>query len=95
MTKPSYLEQLKQLVSSAFEKAESKEDIDRCSQIEQAIKGVESEQSALMERNKELIASYKEAILHPGVTDKAPDQDVTTVTPSKVTFEDFIASQLK
>lgn len=81
MSKPSYLEQLKQLVSSAFEKAESKEDIDRCSQIEQAIKAVENEQTELMEKNKELIASYKEAVMHPGITStKAPE--VTDPKPS-------------
>lgn len=93
MSKPSYLEQLKQLVSSAFENAESKEDIDRCSQIEQAIKGVEGEQTALMEKNRELIASYKEAILHPGVTEKREEEP--TDGPKQIpTFEDFIAKSL-
>ena len=92
--KQSYLEQLKSLVSSAFEGAESKEDIDRCSQIEQAIKGVESEQSDLMEKNRELISAYKDAVLHPGVTKEQEEEPTTLNKPQSLTFEDFIASQI-
>ena len=92
--KQSYLEQLKSLVSSAFEGAESKEDIDRCSQIEQAIKGVESEQSELMEKNKELISAYKDAVMHPGVTKEQEEEPTTFNKPQSLTFEDFIASQI-
>lgn len=92
--KQSYIEQLKSLVSSAFEGAESKEDIDRCSQIEQAIKGVESEQSELMEKNKELISAYKDAVMHPGVTEKAEEEPTTLKTPQSLSFEDFVASQI-
>lgn len=94
MKNKSYLQQLKELVSSAFEGAESKEDIDRCSQIEQAIKGVEGEQSDLMEKNKELIAAYKDAVMHPGISEKRDSEPTDMPAAKSVSFEDFIASQI-
>lgn len=94
MPKTNYLEQLKQLVSSAFADAESKEDIDKCSQIEQAIKAVESEQTELMEKNKELISAYKDAVMHPGVSKEKEPEPTTLKTPQSLSFEDFVASQI-
>lgn len=95
MKSKSYLEQLKELVSTAFKDAESKEDIDRCSQIEQAIKGIEGEQSDLMDKNKELIAAYKDAVMHPGISETKGEDPVDQPASKPVTFEDFIASQIK
>lgn len=95
MKKTSYLEQLKSLVSSAFEGAESKEDIDRCSQIEQAIKGVEGEQSALIEKNRELISAYKDAVMHPGISKEPEPEPTTPNTVKSLTFEDFVTENLK
>ena len=71
-----YLEELKKRVAEAFENASEKADIDNLSAINASIKAVEAEQSRLMAKNKELIAAYKDAVTHPGISgkeDKAMD----------------------
>jgi nucleoside-triphosphatase THEP1 len=73
-----YLDELKKRVAAAFENATEKQDIDNLSSINAAIDGLQNEQEQLMAKNKELIAAYKDAVMHPGLSKEQP-KDVTDV----------------
>ena len=91
----NYLEELKKRVAAAFEKATGKEDIDNLSSINTTIGLVEQEQNQLMAKNKELIAAYKEAVLHPGISKQAA-KEPTDVPPVQQApdFAAFVAQEL-
>lgn len=74
----NYLDELKKRVSAAFENATGKQDIDNLSSINAAIDGLQIEQEQLMAKNKELVAAYKDAVMHPGLSKEQP-KDVTDV----------------
>lgn len=93
----NYLDELKQRVAEAFKDATEKADIDNLSAINTTIGLVETEQNQLMAKNKELIAAYKEAVLHPGVSkQKDETMDPTNVpeAPKMPDFADFIAQNM-
>lgn len=93
----NYLEELKQRVAEAFENATEKTDIDNMTAINTSIKMVEAEQDQLMAKNKELIAAYKEAVMHPGISGKMDEKmDPTNVpeSPKMPDFADFIAQNM-
>ena len=91
----NYLEELKKRVAAAFENATGKEDIDNLSSINTTIGLVEQEQTQLMAKNKELIAAYKEAVLHPGISKQAA-KEPTDVPPVQQApdFAAFVAQEL-
>ena len=93
----NYLDELKQRVAEAFKDATEKKDIDNMSSINAAIDCVSQEQEQLMAKNKELIAAYKEAVMHPGVSGKEDkNMDPTNVpeAPRMPDFADFIAQNM-
>ena len=93
----NYLEELKKRVAEAFKDATEKKDIDNMSSINAAIDCVSQEQEQLMAKNKELIAAYKEAVMHPGVSGKEDkNMDPTNVpeAPKMPDFADFIAQNM-
>lgn len=85
----NYLEQLKKLVSAQFENAQSKEDIERCAVINDTISKVEQEQAELMQKNSDLLASYKDAIKHQSFNDPAK-VPTDPVAPKARTFEEAL-----
>ena len=91
----NYLEELKKRVAAAFENATDKAGIDNLSAINTTIGLVEQEQNQLMAKNKELIAAYKEAVLHPGISKQAakepPDVPPVQQAPD---FAAFVAQEL-
>lgn len=91
----NFLEELKTRVAAAFENATDKADIDNLSAINTTIGMVEKEQNQLMAKNKELIAAYKEAVMHPGVSKQA-DKEPTDVPPVQQApdFAAFVAQEL-
>ena len=92
-----YLSELKQRVAEAFKDASEKADIDNLSAINATIGMVEAEKSQLMAKNKELIAAYKEAVMHPGVSESKDEKmDPTNVpeAPKMPDFADFIAQNM-
>lgn len=91
----NYLEELKKRVAAAFENATDKADIDNLSAINTTIGMVEQEQTQLMAKNKELIAAYKEAVLHPGISKQAA-KEPTDVPPVQQApdFAAFVAQEL-
>ena len=93
----NYLDELKQRVAEAFKDATEKKDIDNMSSINAAIDCISQEQEQLMAKNKELIAAYKEAVMHPGVSGKEDkNMDPTNVpeAPKMPDFADFIAQNM-
>ena len=91
----NYLEELKQRVAEAFKDATEKKDIDNMSKINTAIERISEEQDQLMAKNKELIAAYKDAVMHPGVSKQA-EKEPTDVPPVQQVpdFADFVAQEL-
>lgn len=93
----NYLDELKKRVAEAFKDATEKKDIDNMSQINAAIDGLSNEQEQLMAKNKELIAAYRDAVMHPGVSakeDKAMDPTNVPEPPKMPDFADFIAQNM-
>ena len=93
----NYLDELKQRVAEAFKDATEKKDIDNMSSINAAIDCISQEQEQLMAKNRELIAAYKEAVMHPGVSgkeDKAMDPTNVPEAPKMPDFADFIAQNM-
>lgn len=93
----NYLDELKKRVAEAFKDATDKNAIDNMANINSAIDRLANEQEQLMAKNKELIAAYKEAVMHPGVSAKEDkNMDPTTVqeAPKMPDFADFIAQNM-
>ena len=93
----NYLDELKKRVAAAVKDATEKKDIDNMSSINAAIDCISQEQEQLMAKNKELIAAYKEAVMHPGVSGKEDkNMDPTNVpeAPKMPDFADFIAQNM-
>lgn len=92
----NYLEELRKRVAEAFKDATEKKDIDNMSSINAAIDSLSNEQEQLMAKNKELIAAYKDAVLHPGVSKQA-EKEPTDVPPVQKApdFADFVAQAMR
>lgn len=86
----SYLNQLKQAVSEAFKDASDKSTIDQMVNINSLISQVENENSQLANKNKELAAAYKDAVIHPGIKQDAEPEVTTIPVQQEVKFEDFL-----
>lgn len=92
----SYLQALKDAVSKAFANCQDKESIDNLVNINTAIDKADGEMASLMDKNKELIAAYKEAVTHPGVTKEQPKDDTVTIErPKEVDISDFIRAAIR
>lgn len=91
----SYLDDLKKAVSDAFKDASDKETIDKMVSINSLIANVESENKALCDKNKELISAYKDAVLHPGISNEK-DPEPTDVPPAveAPSFDSFLAKAM-
>lgn len=79
----NYLDELKKRVAAAFEDATDKKDIDSLSSINAAIDGLQSEQEQLMAKNKELVAAYKDAVMHPGLSKDRPKDPTEVPQPAQ------------
>lgn len=93
----NYLDELKKRVAEAFKDATDKNAIDNMANINAAIDCVSQEQDQLMAKNKELIAAYKQAVMHPGVStteDKTMDPTNVPEAPQMPDFADFIAQNM-
>ena len=90
----SYLEELKKAVAAAFKDAEDKNSIDAQVAINSAVKKAEDEYAQLAAKNKELIAAYKDAVLHPGIIDKAPEDTTAMKMETIPDFADFVSQEL-
>ena len=74
------LDQLRQQVAALFATAEDKTTIENVAKLNQTIDDVEKEQKELIEKHKELLGSYKDAILHTSY--KPTEQGDPAATPT-------------
>ena len=84
----SKLEQLKQLGADAFNNAEDKIAIENLAKINNSITEVEKEYDDVIDKNAELIKSYKELIQHTSFRDEKKPNDIGTVNNAP-SFEDI------
>jgi predicted oxidoreductase len=84
------LDDLKKAVAEAFANAADKDAIDRMAMINSAVEAADRDVRNLETKNAELLAAYKDAIMHPGITkEKAPE--AVDVTPTKAPqLKDFL-----
>ena len=84
------LNQLKTLVADMFKDAEDKESIDKLAKVNNAIDDVAQEQDTLVAKHSELLASYKDAILHSSFKDDKEPGDAVPGNVSMPSFEDAL-----
>lgn len=92
----SKLEELRQTVAKMFENAEQKEQIEQLAKVNNSIAEVEQEQNELLNKNAELIKSYKELVKHTSFKEQ-PQETATQATGVVPSLEDalkaFLASK--
>lgn len=92
----SKLEELRQTVAKMFENAEQKEQIEQLAKVNNSIAEVEQEQNELLNKNAELIKSYKELVKHTSFKEQ-PQETATQATGVAPSLEDalkaFLASK--
>lgn len=90
------LEELRNMVAQMFENATEKEDIEKLAKINGSISGIEQEQQQLVDKNAELIKSYRDLVKHTSFKE-APKQVETQPTGQAPSVEaylkEFLASQ--
>lgn len=88
------LEQLKQLVADMFDKCERKDDIDKLSTIKNTIDEVEGEQQELIDKNSELIKSYKDLVKHTSFKNdnNIVEKNNEIFTPTSISFEETLSN---
>lgn len=87
-----YLDKLRQICADYTERAQSKEEIEKATELAQAITQAEKDEAETLETIKELKASYKDAILH-GSYGENKTNDIDGTKP--VSFEDYIKNKFK
>lgn len=93
--KTDYIEQLKSIVADAFKDAEDKSQLDALVSINAAIKNVEDERTALMDKQRDLVSAYKDALMNPGVADKPEPEPTTLEKKVRLDPADFVLKSLK
>lgn len=89
----SKLDELRNLVAEMFKEAEDKAAIEQSIAINNSIKAVEEEQSQLVEKNAELLKSYKDLVMHTSFKDETKPTD--PVAPVAPTFEEALQTFMK
>ena len=82
------LDELRQIVADAFKEADTKESIEQLATLNNKIDEVQKEQDDIVNKNSELIKSYKDLVQHTSFKDdKKPIDEVGGGMPS---FEDAL-----
>ena len=83
------LEELRQMVSDLFAEAEKKEVIEKAALVSNKIDEVEKEQNLLIDKNAELLKSYKDLVLHTSFKE-APSSGNNPAASGTVSFDDML-----
>jgi hypothetical protein len=89
MDKESSLQKLRVMVEDMFKDAKEKEVIEKSVELNNAINEAELENKQLLDRNAELLKSYKDLVQHTSFDEKPAMQDIPTA--SAPSFEDMLA----
>ena len=87
------LNELRQIVSELFDKADQKETIEKAVLVSNKIDEIEKEQELLISKNGELLKSYKDLILHTSFNE-APSAGNNPAATGQVSFEDMLSKFL-
>lgn len=87
------LDELKKLVADAFESATEKTIIEKAAVINSKIEEVEAEQNELIDKNAELLKSYKDVVLHTNV--KTTSADVSNPVQTSQNPDELMAEWLE
>lgn len=83
------LEELRQQVSELFKNATEKEVIEKAAVVSKSINDVEAEQKQLVDKNADLLKSYKDLVLHTSFKDEPAAEN--NPIPQAPSFEDLLA----
>ena len=83
------LEELRQMVSDLFAEAEKKEVIEKAALVSNKIDEVEKEQNLLVDKDAELLKSYKDLVLHTSFKE-APSAGNNPAASGTVSFDDML-----
>lgn len=86
------LEQLRQLVATMFDGAQDKEQIEQLATLNNSIDAVQREQDELVDKNAELIKSYKDLVKHTSFS--TGDKPVDGLSGATVSIDDAIAAAM-
>ena len=86
----SKLDKLKVIVDDMFKNATEKEVIEKSVELNNTIKEVEVENKQLLDRNAELLKSYKDLVQHTSFSEKPVMQNIPTA--SAPSFEEALAA---
>lgn len=86
----SKLDELRQQVSDLFKNATEKEIIEKAAVVSNTIDAAQAEEKALIDKNADLMKSYKDLVLHTSFKDApAPENKPIPQAPS---FEDMLSN---
>ena len=88
------LDELRKMVSDLFAEADKKEVIEKAALVSNKIDEVAKEQELLINKNGELLNSYKELVLHTSFND-APSAGNNPASSSTLSFDDMLENYLK
>lgn len=86
------LEELRQLVATMFEGATDKEQIEQLATLNNSIDAVAKEETAMVEKNAELIKSYKDLVKHTSFS--TGDKPSDGLSGTKVSIDDAIKAAM-
>ena len=86
------LDELRSMVSEMFANAEDKTQIESAAKITAKLDEVAAEQQQLLDKNKELLDSYRDVVLHTSVK---PTAQITNEPTKAITFEESLAEFMK
>lgn len=80
----AHLEKLKNTVKELFDKAQTKEEIETLTKINQEVEKAETDFKELEDKHKDLLKDYKEVVKNTSFTEKPKDEAVTPPAPKSL-----------
>lgn len=86
----SKLDELRQQVSDLFKNATEKEVIEKAAVVSNTIDAAQAEEKVLIDKNADLMKSYKDLVLHTSFKDAPASEDKPI--PQAPSFEDMLSN---
>lgn len=86
----SKLDELRQQVSDLFKNATEKEVIEKAAVVSKTLDDAATEEKALLDKNADLLKSYKDLVLHTSFKDAPASEDKPI--PQAPSFEDMLSN---
>lgn len=87
----AHLDELKNTIKGLFDKAQTKEEIETLTKLNQQVEEAEKDYKTLDDKHKELLKDYKEVVKNTSFTEKPKDDVGTQPTPKSLedSLKDF------